>query len=406
MVTALRNALPMTSAQLDAYRQHMDPLADSVIASIYSEGQIKAVQELLSTLTQNDGIPSDKFPDAIKAYLEQSAQMPAWADPALIKLGQEAFAAVGVEMILSLCFGTLPETYANAEAARLLGLTQNFPLHTVRRVYQTTWLVMDVAVPGGLAPTGRGIRSAQKVRLMHSVIRHLVLNGETHVPAGPEEQLGDQIHRLSWDSAKNGAPANQIDLMHTALGISAAVPRKLGPLGIKFTPEQRDGLVHVFNLMVYFMGAEEALLPANAAEADQLFDQMKALVAGPSPEGAAMTAALEKILYRFVPDMPTAHLLYVYMVRGLNDATTADMLGVPQAEPVNWAEKLGWGAVQLTERIKAFFNPEGVHSSEMVHVVSWVGKKLIQSIMRMPPDWNRSTYALPTEMLEKWDVSA
>jgi hypothetical protein len=50
--------------------------------------------------------------------------------------------------------------------------------HPFRRIVETAQFVLDVMAPDGLGHSGRGVRSAQKVRLMHAAIRHLILAAE------------------------------------------------------------------------------------------------------------------------------------------------------------------------------------------------------------------------------------
>src|SRR5262245_15657081 len=80
--------------------------------------------------------------------------------------------AMGPEIIMTLfCYG-LPSCYAAAKGVQVLALTTRLFSNPTRRVIETAQMVVDVMAPGGLAARGRGIRTAQKVRLMHAAVRY------------------------------------------------------------------------------------------------------------------------------------------------------------------------------------------------------------------------------------------
>ena len=72
-----------------------------------------------------------------------------------------------------------------------------------RRIVETSQMIIDVMQEGGLEPGGYGVRTAQKVRLMHAGVRHLLLQRD-------------------WNPAW-GVPINQEDLAGTLASFSAMV---------------------------------------------------------------------------------------------------------------------------------------------------------------------------------------
>src|ERR1035441_7239719 len=48
--------------QLDAMRQTQDPVADPVVAALFAAGKVDAVNSLMRTLVENDGLPPGALP--------------------------------------------------------------------------------------------------------------------------------------------------------------------------------------------------------------------------------------------------------------------------------------------------------------------------------------------------------
>ena len=80
-----------SDAQLDAMRQTQDVVADPVVATLFAAGQVDAVNSLMKTLVENDGLPPDALP-SVAAYLSTTGGLPDWADPDKIAAGERVLA--------------------------------------------------------------------------------------------------------------------------------------------------------------------------------------------------------------------------------------------------------------------------------------------------------------------------
>jgi hypothetical protein len=175
----------------------------------------------MRTLIENDDLPSDQLPQGIREYLATSAQMPAWMDPARLQAGERVFWRYGPEIIMNLfCYG-LPSCYAAAKGVQVLALTTRLFSNPTRRVIETAQMVVDVMAPGGLAARGRGVRTAQKVRLMHAAVRYQIATHRLWNPA--------------WDQ-----PINQEDLVGTLLAFSWVCLDGLRQLGFELSVDEAE----------------------------------------------------------------------------------------------------------------------------------------------------------------------
>ena len=176
-----------------------------------------------------------------------------------ITAGQDVFQELGPEILLILGCYSLPAAYAATRGARVLGQTGFLSEDTDRRLAETSQMVLDVMSTGGLTPTGRGVRAAEKVRLMHAAIRHLIV-GRTDQP---------------WDQAENGLPINQEDLAATLMTFSYLVVDGLRKLGFSVTAGEAEDYLEAWKLVGRLMGVLPELIPANFAEAKTLTERIE-----------------------------------------------------------------------------------------------------------------------------------
>ena len=149
-----------TDAFLDQMRTIGDPLADGVVAELFKSGGVYRVWEVMKTLVQNDHPAPEQLPAQMRDYLAATTQIPQ-VDDRLILGGQRLFERCGVEMLMVLACYSLPASYAARRGVQVLyrtGYLNNRPNH---RLFETTQMVMDVLVPGGLADGRRRSHGAE-----------------------------------------------------------------------------------------------------------------------------------------------------------------------------------------------------------------------------------------------------
>jgi hypothetical protein len=206
------------------------------------------------------------MPDAVENYLNQTDDWPAWADPEKVRVGQQLFNRYGMQMTLALFTWSLPCCYTWAKGARVLVWTGRIDKYVHRRIIETAQFLLDVMAEGGLERGGFGVRTAQKIRLLHTAIRY-------HVTRDPR-----------WPASELGPPINQEDQAGTLLSF-ALLPRVLTKLGLDFTAEEEDAFVHCWKVIGHIMGIEEALLPRDPEDGQQLWDSIMRRNMAPSEGG-------------------------------------------------------------------------------------------------------------------------
>jgi hypothetical protein len=385
-----------TDAYLASLRQTGDPLADEVIAHVYRSGERQAVNELWLQLLHNDRIPTEGVCPEVVQYLDVSSKLPDWARPDTIRVGEDLFMEHGLFALASLLCASLPECYVMKNGVHVLWATQRLEEHTFRRLFETAQMVVAVMAPGGLSPAGSGVRAAQKVRLMHAAIRHLILRSpKADVKAGPPKGFADVLATMNWDQEKLGYPINQEDLAYTLLTFSYVIPRAMERLGAKITAAQQEAYLHCWNVVGYVMGVREELLPANLAEAGLLFARIRRLEGGHSEAGEKLTAALIQCVESVLPNRWMKRLPRL-LVRQLVGEPTADLLGAPKPTLL---ERAVMAMLREVERVA-----EDLWRWITGKASRKVGEAWVRCLTQMPRGWNRQLFDLPESLATSWGI--
>lgn len=371
-----------------------DPLADPIIKEIFEGGDIETVRRLLRHLVDNDhplDVPErtaqDLGPEVVK-HLERyfalsDAELPEM-DAERIVAGERVFAQHGPEILMILGCYSLPASYAARKGVQVLAQTGQLESHTKRRLFETTQMVVDVLKPGGLSLAdsahnhGKGVRSAQKVRLMHAAIRHMILDrgGESWV---------DQFD----------VPINQEDIAGTLMTFSWIVLDGLERIGARLSDDEREAYLYAWRSIGPIMGLRAELIPSTVAEADELTHIIQRRQIAPSQAGDAMAAALVEMM---------RDMLHTSMLRGLPPTLIrfflrkyGDIINLP---PADWTVVL----VQLMHGMTLVF--DGLLGRGRVS--GWLYRRfnlaLIRAMLELERGGQRTPFDIPDHLAQAWGL--
>lgn len=314
-----------TSDVLDPMRQQIDPVADAVVHAIYGAdhagaGDVSKVNDLLAKIFENDDpIPAD-LPDEAKAFFAETSALPDWAEPAKIERAQEIFADFGVYVTFGLFCSSLPQSYCAAHGAQVLTKTGAMLDRVRQRIFETAQFLFDVLDEGSLDPDGRGVRSAQRVRLMHAAVRCLI-----------RHRVGSD-----WDAAQLGEPINQEDLAGTLMTFSVVTYEAARRLGVDLDETDGDAWVHHWTVVGHLMGIRPELLPTSLRDGQRLMAAIRERQWAPSEQGQQLAAALIGLMQElFTRDVDAFDGLTPTLIRYLAGDRCADLLGVAESD---WTE--------------------------------------------------------------------
>ena len=364
---------------MDAMRQTGDPLADEVVEELFSDGEIAAVNSLMRTLVMNEYAPLAGVPPVVADYLSRTQSLPEWADPAMIKAGEQIFWEFGPELIVILTCYALPFCYLGKNGVPVLALTTRLMSNPARRVLETAQMVVDVMQRGGLtSDQGRGRRTLQKVRLMHAAVRHLA-------PRSPDWKL------------EYGMPVNQEDLAGTLMAFSFISLEGLRKMGIVVTPSDQEAYLHCWRIVGAMLGLQQSMVPTDMEQAASLVASISRREFAPSDYGVEMTTALMNMLAGMIPGdlfRQTPRLMTRYFL----GEEWAKWLGVQESAWVN--------AVLAPLRFLGLERSDVLNDSgAMRKLAQHLGKLIVGSIVFVERAGNRPSFAVPAELREQWGVN-
>ena len=233
-----------------------DAAVEQLIADVALSKEFSNLRELFHSITLNTDTASSKnLPQAILTYFNSNNELPNWADLNKIKLAQDVFAQYGPEIALILNYKALPLCYSCKNGAKVLATTGRLGSRNgntsvmMRRLLETSQMVINVMSEGGFSPSGAGILSVKKVRLYHAAIRYFLLHPEYN-PGG-------------WNTDYYGLPINQEELAGTLTAFSALVINGLTQVGVELSMEQKDAYMHCWNIVGHYIGLDPSLYPVS-----------------------------------------------------------------------------------------------------------------------------------------------
>lgn len=236
-----------------------DPYAEQLIEETAKGGDFKSLHLLFTTMKNDaDGISQSGLPATVIEYFNHETVLPEWADQKKIKLAQNVYSRFGPQIALLLNFKALPLCYACRNGARVLASTGRLTgsgkdvSKTMRRLFETSQMVMNVLSPEGFSPIGKGIITVKKVRLYHAAIRYFLM----HPKYNPE----------LWNTQRDGLPINQEEMAGTLMAFSALVLKGLEQLGANLKSEEKDAYIHCWNIVGHFLGVDPKLYPKTFEE--------------------------------------------------------------------------------------------------------------------------------------------
>lgn len=364
-----------TDEVLDAFRLVGDPPADQAVEEVFATGTVAEVNRLMRTLVRNDMPPPGELPAALQNYFETTESLPEWADLDAIARTEEFFVRHGLLAILILGCYSLPVCYAADRGVKVIYDSARLYSDARRRVIETAQLLLDSFAPGGLAPTGAGVRSAQKVRLMHAAVRTLLLN-------------------RGWDIPTLGIPINQEDLVGTLGAFGFHFMDGLRKLNVRFLTRDADDYIHTWNVIGHIMGIQRSLLPQNFEEATYLAGRINERHFKASPEGKALQEALTSFMQSVLPG-ETFNGLPIALTRHFLGNDRADLIGIPSSD---------WTQFSLIP-FRAFntvLSSANQDIPPVARAVELFSQKMIDNLLLMERGGERSHFHIPETLKEAW----
>lgn len=325
-------------------------VANALISQWQSNGQIANWQPKLSGLPEATVGETETIVGALQTFLAEAHALPEWARADDIELAEKVFIDHGVLSCLLLFCASLPQCYVLPDLSDVLHAAGQLEAHTEHRIRSTAAMIFPVMLAGGLTTAeGSGIAQILKVRLIHAMIRHLVLRRtpedaiaaferDEDVVAPPlaldaaQRDMYRTLFAHGWDIARDGLPCNQEELAYTLLTFHFVFIQGMRTLAVPLEDREERAYLHTWNVVAHVLGIRPELTQEDVASARVAFDLMQARgradadkrvgILDPRPKlGVALMKSMETVLplglLRGVPSLLTKTLCGERVVREL-----------------------------------------------------------------------------------------
>jgi hypothetical protein len=262
------------------------------------------------------------------------------------------------------------------DLAAVLHATGQLEDRAEHRIRTTGAMIFPVMMTGGLTmPAGSGIAQILKVRLIHAMVRNLILRASPQAAVTafraasdaeaavlipplaairPEDSMQRSLHVHGWDIRNCALPNNQEELAYTLLTFSYVFLRAMQRLGIGFTPAQEEDYLHAWNVAGHFLGIRRELMVDTMEDAAALFARMQARGRADWASGARaadprphLAAALMDAMKTVFPDGVFKSFPVLLTRRLIEPASRRDLALDAR---VSWRARIAFSALMGTAR--------------------------------------------------------
>lgn len=369
-------AAQLGDRELDAARQIGDPLVDAIVSEHLACHGPDAMRTAMRALFHTTGLPEDQ--PLVRSYLDAIGNMEI-GDPGIIARGQRLFSLFGPEIFLVLGSCSLPLAFACGNGVQAIYRSRRLKDDPVRRLYDTAQMVSNVMQVGELAHGQIGWRSARKVRLIHTLVRHRV----RHDQAAP------------WSSSW-GTPVNQEDMAGTLLSFSVAVLHCLKNMGAQISRQEADSYVYAWSAVGRLLGVDEALLAWSEDEALALATRIGGRQLRATPEGKLLAHQLMAAVATLFPIPGYANSLTHYFLQ--NTAFGADVARVLELPDPDWTRALvAARAWQKRQVLKLLDIVPGARRRR-----SFLARRFVQNMLLARRPEGTPPFEVPDAFAKKW----
>ncbi|MFJ8752688.1 oxygenase MpaB family protein [Streptomyces sp. NPDC102441] len=251
-----------------------DSATDPLMVSLLENGQVPAVNTAMSGWVNNgDELPGG-LPAELAAHLLTVNKLPSWADPA--KLARAADFNRRKDTYLFMLYGLgsgIMSTVIPREARSVYWSVGGADMKD--RAAKTFTFGYDLSQLDAFKPTGQFVVTANKTRLVHGAVRHLL-------PQSPH-----------WkDGADQTIPISVADILVTFHSLGTFVHRKMRDWKIPMSAADEDAFLHSWQVAIHLLGVPTEYIPKTWAAAEAQSAQVLTPILAPTPEGLDLAEVL------------------------------------------------------------------------------------------------------------------
>ncbi|WAL66545.1 oxygenase MpaB family protein [Amycolatopsis cynarae] len=287
-----------------------DDEVDALVAGLIDTGQVPAVNTALKSWVNNaDPLPSG-LPADLTAYLQQVNQLPSWADRDKLRLAADFNRRKDTYLFMLYGLGSgIMSTVIPREARSVYWSAGGANMQD--RAAKTFTFGYDLSELTAFEPTGQFLVTANKTRLVHAAVRHL-LPQSSHWEAVTNEQI----------------PISNGDILVTFHSLGTFVHRKLLEWKVPMSAADEDAFLHMWQVAIHMLGVRDEFIPKTWADADAQSAQVLTPILAPTPEGKELAQDLLGLTAQI--DLGVTRGFLNEFVRYVLSDAIGDWLGLPR----------------------------------------------------------------------------
>ena len=301
-----------------------DDEVDRLMAGIVDTGGVPAVNTALRPwVNNNDALPTG-LPADLAAYLQQANRLPSWADP--VKLRRAADFNRRKDTYLFMLYGLgsgIMSTVIPREAKSVYWSAGGANMQD--RAAKTFTFGYDLSDLNAFEPTGQFVVTANKTRLVHAAVRHL-LPQSPHWRAVADEQI----------------PISNGDILVTFHSLGTFVHRKLLDWRVPMSAADEAAFLHQWQVAIHLLGVRDEFIPQTWAEADTQSTRVLTPLLSPTTEGKELAEDLLGLTAQI--DLGVTRGFLNEFVRYVLSDAIGDWLHLPRDYAAAALVRTGWPA--------------------------------------------------------------
>ncbi|WP_410575321.1 oxygenase MpaB family protein [Amycolatopsis sp. cmx-4-61] len=301
-----------------------DDEVDALMAGVLDSGRVPAVNTALRSWVNNaDPLPSG-LPADLTAWLQRANRLPGWADPAKLRRAADFNRRKDTYLFLLYGLGSgIMSTVIPREARSVYWSAGGAAMQD--RAAKTFTFGYDLSELGAFEPSGQFMVTANKTRLVHAAVRHL-LPQSPHWRAVADEQV----------------PISNGDILVTFHSLGTFVHRKLAEWHVPMSAADEEAFLHQWQVAIHLLGVRDEFIPQTWAAADAQSARVLTPLLAPTQEGRELAADLLGLTAQV--DLGVTRGFLNEFVRYVLSNEVGDWLGLPRDYAAATLIRTGWPA--------------------------------------------------------------
>ncbi|MGK3208853.1 oxygenase MpaB family protein [Amycolatopsis sp. MEPSY49] len=323
VVPAWASAGAATAAGTDPWWVWDDEI-DRLMADVLDTAGVPALNTALRPWVNNsDPLPAG-LPAGLAGYLQQANRLPSWADPGKLRRAADFNRRKDTYLFMLYGLGSgIMSTVIPREAKSVYWSAGGANMQD--RAAKTFTFGYDLSDLNAFQPGGQFVVTANKTRLVHAAVRHL-LPQSPHWRAVADERI----------------PISNGDILVTFHSLGTYVHRKLLEWRVPMSAADEEAFLHQWQVAIHLLGVRDEFIPRTWAEADAQSARVLTPLLSPTTEGRELAADLLGLTAQI--DLGVTRGFLNEFVRYVLSDAVGDWLGLPRDYAAAALVRTGWPA--------------------------------------------------------------